>query len=212
MAKPVVPLGCSSIRVTPTVLSGQGMVVASSQPSADNGWLGEIIFKDYAADKASVYDVRVQMECYKPKQALLGSVAVSGQRIRLSCAHTGSACKQGRVEVYNPSKGGWGTICGHGYLRTDTACNMACTQLGFGSGTCYTFGESQLLAPLPTVAGFRECQGNEKSLLQCKFAKALTNNRVLGNPIQDRVSFQPHARSSSSDHCPDLCDFPSSHL
>ena len=42
---------------------------------------------------ATIRDAGHMVPRYKPKQALLGSVAVSGQRIRLSCAHTGSACK-----------------------------------------------------------------------------------------------------------------------
>jgi hypothetical protein len=46
---------------------------------------------------------------------------------------------------------------------------MTCNALGFANGECYVFGASSLLAPLPTVAGFRTCDGSEDNLLRCPF-------------------------------------------
>lgn len=45
--------------------------------------------------------------------------------------------------------------------------NDVCIQLGFASGTVYTFGVTQLLPTLPIVAGFSTCAGGEPDIFSC---------------------------------------------
>ena len=81
---------------------------------------------------------------------------------RLACASsvgTGT-CHQGRIELLNPYSGHWGTVCGHHVWNNDFAANVVCQELGFQSGTIYTYGSTMALpAGLPIVAGYRECVG-----------------------------------------------------
>ena len=99
-----------------------------------------------------------------PPQTGGGSTATA----RLGCTHTGaSTCRQGRIEVFNPSGNEWGTVCGHWMWDNDNVANIVCRQLGFAYGTLYTFGVTTQLQQLPVVWGFRRCAGTEASIFQC---------------------------------------------
>lgn len=83
----------------------------------------------------------------------------------------------------------WGTVCGHWLWDSDTAADIVCQDLGYASGTLYTFGSSLNLAELPTVAGFQVCEGTEASIEDC--------------PVQasgrDATGIHPPARSCYND-------------
>jgi hypothetical protein len=72
--------------------------------------------------------------------------------------------------VLNPYNMQWGTVCGHHVWNNDEAANIVCQQLGFQSGTVYTYGATQSLPTLPIVAGYRECAGGEQSFFDCPAA------------------------------------------
>ena len=92
--------------------------------------------------------------------------------VRLACANTvgTGTCHQGRIELLNPYSMQWGTVCGHHVWNNDEAANIVCQELGFQSGTIYTYGVAQALPALPIVAGYRECAGGEHSFFDCPAA------------------------------------------
>jgi hypothetical protein len=95
----------------------------------------------------------------------------------------------GRVEVWNPrierpgapNNGAWGTVCGHYFWDNDNMANTVCRQLGFSSGSTYTFGASKALPSLPIVTGYRTCQGGEYDLFQCDPSAAKVADPDCGN-------------------------------
>eukprot|EP01052_Picozoa_sp_SAG31_P012838 SAG31_NODE_760_length_12279_cov_2.439655_2_plen_815_part_00 len=99
--------------------------------------------------------------------------------VRLACppSNSGHSCKQGRIEIYNPSfssspDSAWGTVCGHYMWDNDNVANIVCRQLGFVYGQVYTYGTSNnnYIASLPVRWGFRNCQNTERSILECPTA------------------------------------------
>ena len=53
-----------------------------------------------------------------------------------------STYPMGRIEVYNPWKGDYGTVCGHWLWDNDNYGNMVCQELGYAGGILYTYGSS----------------------------------------------------------------------
>eukprot|EP01047_Picozoa_sp_COSAG01_P026990 COSAG01_NODE_1762_length_9295_cov_7.745134_2_plen_2326_part_00 len=98
---------------------------------------------------------------------------------RLACAHGSasgaSSCRQGRMEVRNPTTGTWGTVCGMGFNdQGDAAATVFCKQLGYIAGQLYTFGASSLLPTMSAAAGYRTCSGSESTLFDCARAAGLS--------------------------------------
>ena len=163
------PMGCASLQVQATKVRGRGTVTAE-QPTAGNGYRGGIQIQDLEGG-SNVYDVRVSVTC----QGVGGSTPV--HPVRLSCAHNlGTAsCHMGRIEVFQPAalhigsagSGTWGSVCGHWYWDNDNMADIVCRQLGYSSGTVYTYGHTTQLPDLPIVAGFRTCEGTEQNIFGC---------------------------------------------
>ena len=53
------------------------------------------------------------------------------------------------------------------YWDNDEVANIVCRQLGYASGTIYTYGHTSQLPTLPVVAGFRRCTGSESNIFSC---------------------------------------------
>lgn len=128
--------------------------------------------------------------------------------IRLSGGNsqcTASGCT-GRLEVYTgeilpdgsrsdtPS---WGTVCGHWLWDNDEAANIACHDLGYISGSLFTYGASFNLRELPAHLGFQTCDGTEPSLLDCDLH--------MGGPDPDHLSY-PAASCYSDPDSRDGCN------
>lgn len=182
----MVPDGCGTYAMTATKTGGRG-IVTSFPPSRESSFRGELEFSDDGFSGADVYDVMVTVTCQG--SAAVGGINTAGaHNVRLSCVHqsqmdqtqgslvnTGTACRMGRVEVYNPNtvhengvgQGTWGTVCGHYYWDNEEMANIVCRQLGFASGVIYTFGTTNLLPTLPIVAGFQTCAGTENNIFEC---------------------------------------------
>ena len=183
-----VPDGCLTYGMTAQKNGGRG-IVTSFPPTRENSYRGELEISDDGFGGADVFDVTVTVTCQNGGGAASFTGSTGSQNVRLSCVHQsqreattaqsqfaeGSACRMGRVEVYNPNvrhengigQGTWGTVCGHYYWDNDEAANVVCRNLGFASGVMYTFGATRLLPTLPIVAGFQTCQGGETNILQC---------------------------------------------
>ena len=58
-------------------------------------------------------------------------------------------------------------VCGHWYWGGDTLAEVVCKQLGYTTGSTYTFGHTTQLPHLPVVAGFRRCAGSESNIFGC---------------------------------------------
>ena len=56
---------------------------------------------------------------------------------------------------------------GHWYWGGDTLAEVVCKQLGYQTGSTYTFGHTNSLPRLPVVAGFRRCAGSESNIFGC---------------------------------------------
>ena len=131
----MVPDGCASYDMTATKNGGRG-IVSSFPPSRESSFRGELEISDDGFSGADVYDVTVTVTC-RAGAPLDGGINTAGaHNVRLSCVHqsqmgqtdpslvnTGTSCRMGRVEVYNPNvvhengvgQGTWGTVCGHYY-------------------------------------------------------------------------------------------------
>ena len=166
-------MGCGAMTVTTQKMRGRG-TVTTEQPTAGNGWRGGITIVD-APGSSAVYDVRVTLAC-----SAYSGVSATQAPVRLSCTHnygTGS-CHMGRIEVYaknalhtgGSGTGTWGSVCGHYIWDNDNYADIACKQLGYASGSIYTFGATKQLPTLPIVEGFRTCDGTEASLFGCPTA------------------------------------------
>jgi len=68
---------------------------------------------------------------------------------------------EGRVEIFY--QGTWGTVCDDSFTVEDA--NVACRQMGYTSGTSYTFGGDG--GGMPILVDDMQCSGNEASLLDC---------------------------------------------
>lgn len=170
-----VPMGCNNIGIQATKNQGRG-VITTFAPTPSNAFRGEIEISDEGFSGADVYDVTVTLTCLSG-----GGLSTPTLPVRLSCTHNaqagqdGPGCHMGRVEVYNRnalhadghSRGTWGTVCGHYVWDNDNMADTVCRQLGFASGTVYTFGTTQLLPTLPIVAGFVTCAGGEANIFNC---------------------------------------------
>jgi hypothetical protein len=100
----------------------------------------------------------------------------SRSNTRISCTHSTSNCKHGRLEVMDGA-GTWGTVCGHWLWDNDNAADIACRAQGFAAGSIYTYGATTALPVLPIVMGYRSCEGTEANLFMC----AQCGNRVQQN-------------------------------
>ena len=78
----------------------------------------------------------------------------------------GGSDSYGRVEIFY--NGVWGTVCDDYW--DDVDATVVCKQLGYASGSIYTFGATKQLPTLPIVEGFRTCDGTEASLFGCPTA------------------------------------------
>ena len=157
---------CEQPITTVEQTAGRGSVTVPVHPSAGNGYRGEVEFNDNTFDGRDVYAANIQVSCGA------GATPSVSHGVRLACANTvgTGTCHQGRIEVLNPYNMQWGTVCGHHVWNNDEAANIVCQQLGFQSGTVYTYGATQSLPTLPIVAGYRECAGGEQSFFDCPAA------------------------------------------
>ena len=109
-------MGCQSVETTFTKMRGRGEVTTVN-PSAGNGWRGELHIEDRDGG-AAVYDIRVTLRC-NGRESSAPQVPV-----RLSCTHNFGAgndqCHMGRIEAWAPQArhlnsnqiGTWGTVRG----------------------------------------------------------------------------------------------------
>ena len=107
-------MGCQSVETTFTKMRGRGEVTTVN-PSAGNGWRGELHIEDRDGG-AAVYDIRVTLRC-NGRESSAPQVPV-----RLSCTHNFGAgndqCHMGRIEAWAPQArhlhsnqiGTWGTV------------------------------------------------------------------------------------------------------
>ena len=177
-----VPMGCSQVTATATTMRGRGEVTTEA-PSAGNAWRGTLHIEDRQGS-SDVYDVRVQLTCVGRESS------APVVPVRLSCTHNygTSSCHMGRIEVWAPAArhvnsnqvGTWGTVCGHWFWEGDGLANVVCRQLGYTSGSTYTFGHTAQLPHLPVVAGFRVCDGSESNIFHCPMTGDATKTVCTG--------------------------------
>ena len=137
----MVPDGCGAYTMTATKNSGRG-IVTSFPPTRESSFRGELEISDEGFGGADVFDVTVTVVC-QAGTPITGAQATTGaNNVRLSCVHqsqvgatgaslvnSGTACRMGRVEVYNPNvvhengvgQGTWGTVCGHYYCDSTSS-------------------------------------------------------------------------------------------
>jgi hypothetical protein len=117
-----VPTNCKAVHTQIVKKSGRGQIIPPVEPTAGNGFRGEVEISDPQRG-AAVYDFTVTLSC---------AGSAPPQTARLGCSHsvgTGS-CHQGRMEVLNPKTKQWGTVCGHYLWDNDQAAHILCRQLG----------------------------------------------------------------------------------
>ena len=134
-----------------------------------------------------------------------GMIRLTGANSR--CTATGCT---GRLEVYTgeilpdgtrsetPS---WGTVCGHWLWNDDQPANIACRDLGYASGTLFTYGASFTLAEYPAHLGFQTCTGHEASLLDCDLHPGDDGNLPSAECYSD-----PDARNGCNSGCSNHID------
>lgn len=80
----------------------------------------------------------------------------------------------GRLEVYNPGSGRWGTVCNIGWGESDA--QVACRQLGFVNVSSALSSSFRMGANSPIYLSNVRCFGNETSLLGCPQDTIGSNN------------------------------------
>ena len=95
----------------------------------------------------------------------------------------------------------WGTVCGHWLWNNDQPANIACRDLGYESGSLFTYGASFTLSEMPAHLGFQTCTGAEASLLDCELHPGDD-----GNPPSAECYSDPDARNGCNSGCSNHID------
>eukprot|EP01051_Picozoa_sp_SAG22_P000026 SAG22_NODE_1_length_62449_cov_158.689270_26_plen_872_part_00 len=117
-----------------------------------------------------------------------------------------SSYPQGRIEVLNPWTHTWGTVCGHWYWDNDAVANIVCQRLGYDGGELYTYGtggSTSNLEDIPVVAGYRRCEGTERSIFECPAHEGGGFNKLHGaEPVWNHDC---QAAAADRVDCDDTC-------
>ena len=126
------------------------------------------------------------------------------------CSHILLLARAGRLEVKagavladgtrdpNPT---WGTVCGHWLWNNDEPANIACRDLGYESGSLFTYGASFTLSEMPAHLGFQTCTGLEASLTDCELHAGDDGNFPSAECYSD-----PDARTGCNSGCSNHID------
>ena len=191
---------CDGATTTVTKTAGRGEITIPVHPNAGNGFRGEVEFNDNTFDGREAYSAEVTVSCGGGAPAGVAA----GHTYRLACANTigTGTCHQGRLETLNPFTHEWGSICGHTIWNNDVVANMACIEMGFQSGTVYTYGGTTALPTVPIVAGFQNCAGSEASLFNCPLSGSPLDPQGL-NGVDPSCTFSgEYIRNPNPSICP----------
>lgn len=123
---------------------------------------------DVSGFASLLQDFSHQMEVYIDLQNIYGShQPVEHQNVRLANQQI-TITISGRLEVYNNSTNGWGTVCDDSF--TESAAEVVCRMFGYSAGVarcCAYSGEGSL----PILMDEVTCNGNELSIFDCSYAE-----------------------------------------